>query len=84
MYDFFHSEDISRLEKVHKAAISGTEALETPIYRFRTSDASYVSLQSNWKAFRNPWTQEVECLLSTNRLIQYKTQNKTRKWKTEI
>jgi len=72
MYDFYHQDDIPKLAEVHKLVLSSSqESLTTPVYRFRTSDSTYVSLASSWKAFRNPWTREVECLIATNTLISY-------------
>ena len=41
----------------------------TPFYRFRAKDGSFVRLESKWKQFRNPWTKEIEYLISKNYLL---------------
>ncbi|XP_061422432.1 basic helix-loop-helix ARNT-like protein 1 isoform X2 [Lethenteron reissneri] len=38
-------------------------------YRFRSRDGSYVVLRSQWFSFLNPWTKDVEYIVSTNTLV---------------
>lgn len=38
-------------------------------YRFRSKDANFVRLQSEWKSFRNPWTKDIEYLIAKNSAI---------------
>lgn len=45
------------------------ERVETPCYRFKTKPGSYMSLQSQWFSFINPWTKEVEFIVSLNKVI---------------
>lgn len=45
------------------------EKIDTPCYRFKTKHGSYVVLQSQWSSFRNPWTKEVEFIVSLNKLV---------------
>ncbi|XP_013873895.1 aryl hydrocarbon receptor nuclear translocator-like protein 2 isoform X3 [Austrofundulus limnaeus] len=45
------------------------EKVETQRYKFKTKHGSYVSLQSQWFSFTNPWTKEVEFIVSLNRVI---------------
>lgn len=45
------------------------EKIETNCYKFKTKHGSFVTLQSQWFSFVNPWTKEVEYIVSTNTVI---------------
>ncbi|XP_061618232.1 basic helix-loop-helix ARNT-like protein 2 isoform X3 [Phyllopteryx taeniolatus] len=45
------------------------EKLETKCYKFKTKSGPYVSLQSQWFSFTNPWTKEAEFIVSSNRVV---------------
>ncbi|XP_044199293.1 aryl hydrocarbon receptor nuclear translocator-like protein 2 isoform X2 [Thunnus albacares] len=45
------------------------EKIETQCYKFKAKYGSYVLLQSQWFSFTNPWTKEVEFIVSLNRVI---------------
>lgn len=51
------------------AVLRSKEKVETQCYKFKTKYGSYVSLQSQWFSFTNPWTKEVEFIVSVNRVI---------------
>ncbi|KAF4527229.1 hypothetical protein B566_EDAN016033, partial [Ephemera danica] len=42
--------------------------LRTP-YRFRGKEGGYARVQSEWRAFCNPWTRDVECLVAKNVML---------------
>lgn len=69
MYEYYHNDDIQTLSEYHKTALQNNERVNTKIYRFRTKDDGFVRLQSEWKAFKNPWTKEIECVIAKNSLI---------------
>ncbi|XP_017773829.1 PREDICTED: protein cycle isoform X2 [Nicrophorus vespilloides] len=69
MYEYYHHDDISFVADYHKNALQNCEKVTTSVYRFRTKDGSFIKLQSEWKPFKNPWTKEVEYLISKNNLI---------------
>lgn len=52
-----------------RAVLRSKEKIETPCYRFKTKHNSYVVLKSQWSSFRNPWTKEVEFIVSSNTLV---------------
>lgn len=47
------------------------EKIETNCYKFKTKHGSFVTLQSQWFSFVNPWTKEVEYIVSTNTVIAW-------------
>ncbi|XP_025267071.1 protein cycle isoform X2 [Camponotus floridanus] len=69
MYEYYHHDDIPHLAESHKAALQTPERITTQIYRFRSKDANFVRLQSEWKSFRNPWTKDIEYLIAKNSAI---------------
>ncbi|XP_029670390.1 aryl hydrocarbon receptor nuclear translocator-like protein 1 isoform X3 [Formica exsecta] len=69
MYEYYHHDDIPHLAESHKAALQTSERVTTQFYRFRSKDANFVRLQSEWKSFRNPWTKDIEYLIAKNSAI---------------
>ncbi|CAH0545897.1 unnamed protein product [Brassicogethes aeneus] len=69
MYEYYHHDDIHAIAECHKVALQSTERVNTNVYRFRTKDGGFVRLQSEWKAFKNPWTKEIEYLIAKNNLV---------------
>ncbi|XP_054732940.1 protein cycle [Anastrepha obliqua] len=65
-YDYFHHEDIPALAESHKMVIQAPEKVTTQVYRFRCKDNSFIQLQSEWKAFKNPWTTDIEYIIAKN------------------
>nr|XP_054595476.1 basic helix-loop-helix ARNT-like protein 2 isoform X1 [Nothobranchius furzeri] len=68
-YEFFHQDDLQHLAGKHIQVLRSKEKVETQSYKFKTKYGSYVSLQSQWCCFTNPWTKEVEFIVSVNRVI---------------
>ncbi|KAL8559377.1 hypothetical protein ACOMHN_045097 [Nucella lapillus] len=50
--------------------LSKKEKVETEVYRFRLKDGKFLHLKSTCFGFRNPWTKEVEYIVSTNSVVQ--------------
>uniref|UniRef100_H3CAZ8 Aryl hydrocarbon receptor nuclear translocator like 2 n=1 Tax=Tetraodon nigroviridis TaxID=99883 RepID=H3CAZ8_TETNG len=68
-YEYFHQDDLQLLAEKHRQVLRSKERVETPCYRFKTKPGSYMSLQSQWFSFINPWTKEVEFIVSLNKVI---------------
>ncbi|KAK0147029.1 Aryl hydrocarbon receptor nuclear translocator-like protein 2 [Merluccius polli] len=68
-YDYFHQDDLQHLTEKHRQVLRSKEKIETNCYKFKTKYGPYVSLQSQWFSFTNPWTKEVEFIVSSNRVI---------------
>nr|AFV39705.1 Bmal1a [Pacifastacus leniusculus] len=69
MYEYFHQDDIAFLAETHKTTLQNSESCNTQVYRFRTKEGSFVRLQSNWWTFKNPWTKEIEYIISKNSVV---------------
>ncbi|XP_077357187.1 basic helix-loop-helix ARNT-like protein 2 isoform X1 [Festucalex cinctus] len=68
-YEYFHQDDLQDLAEKHRQVLCSKEKLETKCYKFKTKHGPYVSLQSQWFSFTNPWTKEVEFVVSLNRVV---------------
>uniref|UniRef100_A0A672GUY4 Aryl hydrocarbon receptor nuclear translocator like 2 n=1 Tax=Salarias fasciatus TaxID=181472 RepID=A0A672GUY4_SALFA len=68
-YEYFHQDDLQHLAEKHRQALHTKEKVETQSYKFKTKHGSYVHLQSQWSSFTNPWTKEVEFIVSSNRVV---------------
>ncbi|XP_074554288.1 basic helix-loop-helix ARNT-like protein 2 [Halichoeres trimaculatus] len=68
-YEYFHQDDLCHLAEKHRQALRSKEKIETQCYKFKTKYGSYITLQSQWFGFTNPWTKEVEFIVTINRVI---------------
>ncbi|XP_026643737.1 aryl hydrocarbon receptor nuclear translocator-like protein 2 isoform X1 [Microtus ochrogaster] len=68
-YEYFHQDDRSSLTDKHKAVLQSKEKILTDSYKFRVKDGSFVTLKSQWFSFTNPWTKELEYIVSVNTLV---------------
>ncbi|CAG03419.1 unnamed protein product, partial [Tetraodon nigroviridis] len=68
-YEYFHQDDLPQLADRHRKVLRSKEKVETNCYKFKTKHGSFVTLQSQWFSFINPWTKEVEYIVSTNTVI---------------
>ncbi|XP_020507374.1 basic helix-loop-helix ARNT-like protein 1 [Labrus bergylta] len=68
-YEYFHQDDLQHLAEKHRQALRSKGKIETPCYKFKTKYGPYVYLQSQWFSFTNPWTKEVEFIVSSNRVV---------------
>ncbi|XP_075863658.1 basic helix-loop-helix ARNT-like protein 2 isoform X2 [Microcebus murinus] len=68
-YEYFHQDDHSNLTDKHKAVLQSKEKIFIDSYKFRAKDGSFVTLKSQWFSFTNPWTKELEYIVSVNTLV---------------
>ncbi|BFZ04276.1 hypothetical protein BsWGS_07315 [Bradybaena similaris] len=70
VYEYYHQDDIPALGQVHRKVLSSKEKIETDVYRFKVKNGTFLRLKSRCFGFRNPWTKEVEYIVSTNTVVQ--------------
>ncbi|XP_075066603.1 basic helix-loop-helix ARNT-like protein 2 [Mixophyes fleayi] len=68
-YEYFHPDDHSHLTEQHKAVLQSREKILTNAYKFKTKDGSFITLKSQWFSFINPWTKELEYIVSANTVV---------------
>nr|XP_034328763.1 protein cycle isoform X1 [Crassostrea gigas] len=69
VYEFYHQEDIASMSDIHRKVLKSKEKVKTNVYRFKIKDGSFIHLRSECFSFRNPWTKEVEYIVSTNTFV---------------
>uniref|UniRef100_A0A8C8JVL4 Aryl hydrocarbon receptor nuclear translocator-like protein 1 n=1 Tax=Oncorhynchus tshawytscha TaxID=74940 RepID=A0A8C8JVL4_ONCTS len=68
-YEYFHQDDIGHLAGCHRQVLQMREKINTNCYKFKIKDGSFITLRSRWFSFMNPWTKEVEYIVSTNTVV---------------
>lgn len=51
------------------AVLQMREKINTNCYKFKIKDGSFITLRSRWFSFMNPWTKDVEYIVSTNTVV---------------
>ncbi|KAL5006599.1 hypothetical protein ScPMuIL_015405 [Solemya velum] len=69
IYEYYHRDDIEKMANIHRDVLNKKEKIQTGIYRFRIKDGSFLQLQSQCFSFINPWSKDVEYILSRNDII---------------
>ncbi|XP_019133059.2 basic helix-loop-helix ARNT like 1b [Larimichthys crocea] len=69
-YEYFHEDDIAHLAECHRQVLKMREKINTNCYRLKIKDGSFITLRSRWFSFTNPWTKEVEYIVSTNTVVR--------------
>uniref|UniRef100_A0A671XJA4 Basic helix-loop-helix ARNT like 1 n=1 Tax=Sparus aurata TaxID=8175 RepID=A0A671XJA4_SPAAU len=65
-YEYFHEDDIAHLSECHRKVLQTREKINTNCYKFKMKDGSFITVRSG---FKNPWTKEVECIVSTGTVV---------------
>ncbi|OXB74941.1 UNVERIFIED_CONTAM: hypothetical protein H355_013281 [Colinus virginianus] len=68
-YEYCHQDDHNHLAEKHKEVLQNKEKVFTNSYKFRAKDGSFVTLKSQWFSFMNPWTKELEYIVSNNTVV---------------
>ncbi|XP_070803883.1 basic helix-loop-helix ARNT-like protein 2 [Pituophis catenifer annectens] len=68
-YEYFHQDDHNHLTEKHKTVLQSKEKIFTNFYKFKAKDGSFVTLKSQWFSFTNPWTKELEYIVSINTVV---------------
>ena len=70
IFEYFHQDEVSALAESHRLVLLKTsESCDTKSYRFRSKDGSFLRMKSNWKAFMNPWTKDIEYIIADNFIL---------------
>ncbi|OWF54991.1 Aryl hydrocarbon receptor nuclear translocator-like protein 1 [Mizuhopecten yessoensis] len=69
VYEYYHQDDVMEMAETHRKVLKSKEKVETCVYRFKIKDGSFIHLRSRIFSFQNPWTKEVEYIVSTNTII---------------
>lgn len=72
MIDYYHPEDLATLKEVYetvmKKAHTGVSFYSKP-YRFLINNGSWITLETEWTSFVNPWSKKLEFIIGYNRVL---------------
>ncbi|XP_076114227.1 basic helix-loop-helix ARNT-like protein 1 isoform X3 [Mytilus galloprovincialis] len=69
VYEYYHQDDMADMAEVHRQVLKTKEKTTTNVYRFKAKNGSFLHLRSDMFSFVNPWTKDVEYIVSTNTII---------------
>ncbi|XP_015600144.1 period circadian protein isoform X2 [Cephus cinctus] len=71
LFDFYHPEDLLFIKDVYETVIKleGSSFRSKP-YRFAVQNGGYVTLETEWSSFINPWTRKVEVVVGRHRVLK--------------
>ncbi|CAE1306181.1 ARNTL [Acanthosepion pharaonis] len=69
VYEYYHQDDISYMAEIHRKVLQTKDKIETHIFQFKAKDGTFLHLWSKCFSFRNPWTKEVEYIVTTNTVV---------------
>ena len=61
-------DDVGRVSEWHRAALRSQDPVRMRRLRLRAKDGRFMTLRATWRSFRNPWTKEIEYIVSRYRL----------------
>jgi len=64
VYEHVLYDDIPGLVEGHRRALKTKEEVKVASIKFRCKDGRFVSLQSTWKQFQNPWSKEIDFIVA--------------------
>lgn len=72
--DFYHPEDMKLLRDVYltvmnKSSTAGTSFCSKP-YRFLIRNGNYITLETEWTSFVNPWSRKLEFVNGHHRVLK--------------
>lgn len=74
IFDFFHPEDFGIIKDsyekiVDMAKTAGVSYCGSP-YRFRIQNGCYVTMETEWACFINPWSRQLEFIIGHHRVLK--------------
>ncbi|KAL4225581.1 hypothetical protein ACF0H5_016269 [Mactra antiquata] len=69
VYEYYHQDDLTRMAEIHRKVLNTKEKVQTGVYRFKAKNGSFLPVRSTSFSFRNPWTKDVEYIVSTNSVV---------------
>ena len=60
----FKYNDVADVSDAHRRSLRLGEEVSLGPFRFRAKDGRFLRMRASWKRFRNPWTQEIDYLVS--------------------
>ena len=69
IYEHIHNDDIPLFAHYHKRVLKIKEEVKTPIYRLKSKDGRFITVETRLKKFMNPQTKELEFIICKHNLL---------------
>lgn len=71
IFDFYHKDDLETLCNIYKRIVvsKGTTFKSKPI-RLRTRNGAWLTVETEWSSFANPWSHRLEFIIGQHRVIK--------------
>lgn len=78
IFDYYHPEDYATLKEMYETVMRMGKLTATTTsatnhsspYRFLIQNGSYVTLDTEWTSFINPWSRQLEFILCQHRVLK--------------
>lgn len=72
--EFYHPEDMPLLKEVYETIIVKGQKAGTSFcgkrYRFLTHNGNYITIETDWSSFVNPWSHQLEFVIGYHRVLK--------------
>ncbi|KAI1301838.1 Period circadian protein [Halotydeus destructor] len=70
VFDFYHKDDLSLIRDIYRSVtgLQGNSFKSKP-YRFRVFNGGFVTMETEWSCFINPWSRKLEFVIGQHRII---------------
>ncbi|XP_062614835.1 period circadian protein homolog 1-like isoform X1 [Saccostrea cucullata] len=71
IFDFYHKDDLETLYNIYRQIVvsKGTPFKSKPI-RLRTRNGCWLTVETEWSSFANPWSHRLEFIIGQHRLVK--------------
>ncbi|XP_061163073.1 period circadian protein homolog 1-like isoform X1 [Saccostrea echinata] len=71
IFDFYHKDDMETLYNIYRQIVvsKGTPFKSKPI-RLRTRNGCWLTVETEWSSFANPWSHRLEFIIGQHRLVK--------------
>lgn len=74
IFDFFHPEDLGIIKEIYEQIVEIAKTTGGPFcgspYRFQIQNGCYVTLDTEWACFINPWSRQLEFIIGHHRVLK--------------
>ncbi|XP_015786775.1 period circadian protein-like isoform X2 [Tetranychus urticae] len=71
IFDFYHQDDLHLIREIYELIVreEGSSFRSKP-YRFRVFNGDYITLETDWSSFINPWSRRLEFVIGHHRIVE--------------
>ncbi|XP_076365444.1 uncharacterized protein LOC143254331 isoform X3 [Tachypleus tridentatus] len=71
VFDFYHMDDLPQMKDIYELVMKeqGCPFRSKP-YRFRVFNGCYITMETEWSCFINPWTKKLEFVVGQHRVLK--------------